>query len=269
MPREYQPAFNAPRVITVTLVVLAAIHLVRFFLSDEADLEVLLRFAFIPARYDPSFPYADELLGGEGAKVWTFVTYAFLHGNLTHLVVNGVWLLAFGSALAWRFGTSRFLVFSALTAAAGAATHLALHYGEATPVIGASAAISGHTAAAMRFMFESGGPLDVFRRGGREAFLIPAEPLRTSLRRPQALIFLLVWFGGNALAGFGSTAIGLGDASIAWEAHIGGFIAGLLLFPLFDPVRRGVRPSSQETFDVLPPSRHPPHDDGTGAAGRP
>lgn len=269
LPRDHQPAFNAPRVITVTLAVLAAIHLVRFFLSDDADLAVLLRFAFVPGRYDPSFPYADELLGGEGAKVWTFVTYAFLHGNLTHLVVNGVWLLAFGSALAWRFGAARFLVFSALTAAAGAATHLAFHFGQAAPVVGASAAISGHMAAAMRFMFEAGGPLDVFRRGGREAFLVPAEPLRVTLRRPQAIVFLLAWFGANALFGLGSTSLGLGDAPVAWQAHIGGFIAGLLLFPLFDPAPRGIRPSSQETFEALPPSPNAPHDDDTGAAGRP
>jgi membrane associated rhomboid family serine protease len=266
---EREPAFNAPQIVLWTLAALVAVHVARLFLTDDQDLALLLRFAFIPGRYDASFPYADELLGGTGAKVWTFVTYAFLHGNFTHLIVNGISLLAFGSALAWRFGAWRFALFSVLTAAAGAATHLAIHWGTAVPVIGASAAISGHMAGAARFIFETGGPLGVFRARGREAFLAPAEPLRITLRRPQALAFFLVWFGVNAVFGLGQFAIGVGDATVAWEAHIGGFLAGLALFALLDPVKRPVRLSSQETFDVLPPDGERPHDGETGAAGRP
>lgn len=250
------------------LAVLIAIHVGRSLLSDDQDLDLLLRFAFIPGRYDPNFAYAGDLLGGEGAKVWTFITYAFLHGNIAHLAVNSVWLLAFGSALAWRFGTWRFLLFSALTAVAGAATHLAVHFGDPGPVVGASAAISGHMAGAMRFMFESGGPLGMFRRQGREAFSVPAEPLSVAIRRPQVVAFLAVWFAANLLFGLGAIAIGQGDATVAWEAHIGGFLAGLLLFPLLDPTPP-VSPSSVDPWEVLPPPTGGRHDDDTGASGRP
>ncbi|GLK67935.1 rhomboid family intramembrane serine protease [Hansschlegelia plantiphila] len=265
MRSSREPAFNAPRIIIATLAAFAAVHVARMFLSDEQDVRILLRFAFIPGRYDPDFAYADELLGGEGAKVWTFVTYAFLHGNLTHLAVNSVWLLAFGSALAWRVGPWRFALFSVVTAAAGAATHLALHPGEAVPVVGASAAISGHMAAAMRFMFETGGPLGAFRRHGREAFSVPAEPLRVTLRRPQVLAFLFVWFGANALFGLGGIAIGQGDANVAWEAHIGGFLAGMLLFPLIDPAARRSSPAAPLQEEGLQGSPQPPHDGDTRA----
>ena len=58
--------------------------------------------------------------GGLGADIWTFVTYAFIHGDWTHLGLNGVWLLAFGTPVARRFGMARFLAFFAVTAAAGA-----------------------------------------------------------------------------------------------------------------------------------------------------
>lgn len=269
MQPEKEPALNAPPIVVWTIALLILAHVARLFLTDDQDIAVLLRFAFIPGRYDPAFAYADELLGGEGAKVWTFVTYAFLHGNFTHLAVNAVSLLAFGSALAWRFGAWRFALFSILTAAAGAATHLAVHWGAEMPVVGASAAISGHMAGAMRFVFETGGPLGVFRATGRDAFLEPAEPLKTTLRRPQALAFLMVWFGANTLFGLGQIAIGTGDAPVAWEAHIGGFLAGLALFALFDPVKRGPLRSSQQTFDALPPDDERPHDDDTGAARRP
>jgi membrane associated rhomboid family serine protease len=50
--------------------------------------------------------------------------------------------------------------------------------------------------------------------------------------------FLLAWFGLNLLFGIGSVSQGIADGAVAWDAHIGGFLAGLLLFPLFDPVRR-------------------------------
>jgi membrane associated rhomboid family serine protease len=65
---------------------------------------------------------------------------------------------------------------------------------------------------------------------------VPAAPLTTALRDPRVLAFLLVWFGLNALVGLGSMSI-LGEGQVvAWQAHIGGFVAGLILFALFDPV---------------------------------
>jgi membrane associated rhomboid family serine protease len=56
------------------------------------------------------------------------------------------------------------------------------------------------------------------------------------LRNPRVLGFLGVWFGVNLIFGIGSIAIGADGVSVAWQAHIGGFFAGLLLFSLFDPV---------------------------------
>jgi membrane associated rhomboid family serine protease len=55
------------------------------------------------------------------------------------------------------------------------------------------------------------------------------------------LAFLAVWFGVNIVFGVGSIAIGADGASVAWQAHIGGFVAGLMLFSLFDPVPRAAR----------------------------
>ena len=68
---------------------------------------------------------------------------------------------------------------------------------------------------------------------------MPALSLSRALRNPRVLAFLTVWFGVNIIFGVGSIAIGADGASVAWQAHIGGFIAGLLLFSLFDPVPRG------------------------------
>lgn len=231
--------FNVPPVVVATIGALVLVHVVRLFLLDpQTDLRLLLLFAFIPIRYDPTQLAAGILPGGWGADIWTFVTYALIHGNAQHLGLNTVWLLAFGSAVARRFGTLRFLAFFAITAAAGAVAHLLANPGELVPMIGASAAISGCMAAAIRFIFQAGGPLSMLRSPHDGAYARPAEPLLVTLRDGRVLLFLAVWFGLNLLFGLGSLAIGEGEQSIAWQAHIGGFVAGLLLFPWFDPVGR-------------------------------
>lgn len=226
-----EPIFNIPWIVMLLSVAMALVHGVRAFLSEKTDLEVLLWLAFLPARYGSRVP----LPGGEAADAWTFVTYAFLHGDITHLFVNLVWFLAFGSAVAWRFGAIRFSIFFAVTAAAGALTHLMTNYGTIAPLVGASAAISGMMAAALRFAFEEGGPLGLFRGRGHAAFQVPAASLLQAFRNRQVLIFTGIWFFMNIAFGLGSIPM-LGENTVAWEAHIGGFVAGLLLFPLFDPV---------------------------------
>jgi membrane associated rhomboid family serine protease len=234
--RSSPPIFNLPTVVAAICAVLVFIHLLRSVIDEESDLQLLLWLAFIPARFDPSLPVRLPLPGGEGADAWTFVTYSLLHGDYVHLLVNLVWFLAFGSAVAWRFGAGRFLVFFAVTAAAGALVHLVMHWGELAPLIGASAAIAGAMAASLRFAFEDGGPLGYFRDPSRRSFNVPAAPLSQALRNPQVLVFVGVWFLINLGFGLFSLPEMAGDNTIAWEAHVGGFLAGLLLFPLFDPV---------------------------------
>jgi membrane associated rhomboid family serine protease len=233
-----QPALNLPPVIIALSAILIAVHVLRQFLSQESDLKVLLWTAFLPARYGNPGVLKDLLPGGLAADIWTFFSYSLLHGDWIHLGVNLIWFLAFGSAVAWRFGALRFLAFSAVTAAAGSAVHLAFHYGDIAPLVGASAAISGAMAAAVRFAFEAGGPLGPWRNSGPEAFRVPASPLSQALRNRQVLVFLAVWFAMNLILALTNVMTPLTEGSVAWQAHIGGFVAGLLLFPLFDPIRR-------------------------------
>jgi membrane associated rhomboid family serine protease len=230
-----EPLFNIPPVIVAVLAVLVLVHAVRtLVLTEQQDIEFLLSFAFIPVRYDSSVMLGEALPGG-GADIWTFVTYALIHADWTHLGVNSIWLLPFGSAVARRFGAVRFVAFFAVTAAAGAAFHLATHAGEQFPMIGASAVVSGTMAAAMRFAFQRGGPLGLLGRADDSAYRVPAIPLRGVLSDARVLLFLAVWFGINMLFGLGSLPITGGDNTVAWQAHIGGFLAGLLLFSWFDP----------------------------------
>jgi membrane associated rhomboid family serine protease len=234
-PRE--PIFNVPVPIVASVAVLVLVHAVRIFLlTDEQDIDFVLTFGFIPARYGSEIAIGS-LSGGFAADLWTFFTYAFIHADWTHLGLNLAWLVPFGSAVARRFGAWRYALFMLTTAAFGAMAHLATHLGAIEPMIGASAAISGAMAAAMRFVFQRDGRIGFFRDSVDLARL-PARPLRATLRDPRFLLFLATWLGLNALFGFGTISFG-GEAGqeIAWQAHVGGFFAGLFLFNAFDPAR--------------------------------
>ena len=255
-----EPAFNIPGAVLATVLVLVGVQLVRdWWLGDFG---LVFDLAFIPARaallfgFDPvpglaaalsrdpgnaelaqRLGLARELVADGASAPWTFVTYALLHGSWTHLVLNSIWLVAFGAAVARRFGSVRFLVFLVASAIGGAAVHLATPLSDVVPMVGASAAVSGCMAAAIRFVFQPGAPLGFGRLGDDDSYRLPALPLGEALRERRVVTFLVVWFGLNLVTGLTGSAFGLADATIAWEAHVGGFLVGLLGFRLFDPAR--------------------------------
>jgi membrane associated rhomboid family serine protease len=142
--------------------------------------------------------------------------------------------------LARRFGALRFFLFMAVTAVAGALAHLLTHEHALAPMIGASASVSGAMAAALRFAFVQGSFLSFTRGDADAAARVPALSLWRALRNGRVMGFVAIWFAVNLIFGIGSIAIGMDHGqSVAWQAHVGGFLAGLLLFSLFDPVPRG------------------------------
>lgn len=226
---DREPIFNIPVIITVIIGILVVIHAVRAILAPEQDAWILLALSFIPARYTETY---IDLPGGDIAALTSPITYMLLHGDLMHLTVNALWLLVFGSAVATRTGAAKFLTFSILCGLGGIAAHLLFHWGELAPVLGASAAISGQMAGAMRFFFgaqQGGNILDI--RENPKA--VPRISIIDALKEPKFLLFFAFWIILNIAFGLGAFA---DDATqgIAWEAHIGGFITGLLIFQWFD-----------------------------------
>ena len=225
-----QPIFRAPAVVPLLIGALVAAHAARTLVSPAQSLEWINRFAFIPARYSAAFLSQHGMDPGSlFDRGLPFVSYMALHNDYTHVAINCLWLLAFGPIVARRFGTPLFLLFFILCGVAGAAAHLAFNWGSPEPVIGASAAISGLMAAGIRLLpterppWASAGP--------------PAEAAMLPLWSRQILLFSLVWVAINILAGV--TGLGLGGevGLIAWQAHLGGFAAGLLLSGPFDALR--------------------------------
>lgn len=238
MDKPRQPILNVPPIVVAVLTVLIVIHAVRMLLPPRLDQLVVWVFGFVPARYDSNAFVEGVLPGGPLAAYWSFFTYALLHGNLAHLGFNAVWLLAFASPVARRFGTRRFLLFFVVACGAGALAYLFLHAGAFLPMVGASAGISGLMGGAARFVFEPGGSLDAWRVDASTADYVPAAPLSVALRNRRVVTFLVTWFGLNLLFGFVSVPGVSEGMSVAWEAHLGGFLAGLLLFDAFDPLLR-------------------------------
>ncbi len=255
-PRE--PAFNVPAVVVTVCAVLLAIHGLRLLVSNETDNAIVAQLGFIPARltlalfpksvalvdsyqaivaHNPAFAQQIGFLLGDGqSKPWTLLTYALLHASWAHVGFNCVWLVAFGSAVARRFSTLSFLLLLCLAAVAGALTQWLANYANFQLVIGASAGVSGAMGAAVRFVFRPNEePQQIFdRRTMNKAYCLPALSLRETFANRTALIFVVFWFGTDVLFGLFPSLSGISDQPVAWQAHIGGFLVGLLAFPLFD-----------------------------------
>ena len=252
-----QPIFNVPPVVVLVIVVMSGIQAAQDLIGDQAQADLLARLAFVPGRLTLSIDPAAVMvrlveamnqdagpdgpasvgqffLGNGSLQPWTALSYAFLHGGWAHLGLNAVWLLAFGAPVVRRIGNARFLALFALSAIAGAAAHYAIDPLSLQPLVGASAAVSGCMGAAVRFVFAPPRPLpDAVAGAGH---LAPRRSLLALATDRRAGAFLLVWFASNLVTGIGAVPLGLSEAPIAWQAHIGGFLLGLLAFPLFDPL---------------------------------
>jgi membrane associated rhomboid family serine protease len=225
-----EPLFNVPSSVVVLLATLVLVHAVRAVLPEDLDNWVVLAGAFIPSRLTGA---AALLPGGEPAIATSFVTHMLLHGNLTHLMFNALWLLAFGGAVALRIGTARFLAFTLFTGLVAVLAFLASSWGETIPMIGASGAVAGLMGGTMRFLFSAmdDGGLWRLREVPRSVRLMP---LGVALRDRRVLLSTAFLVGINLIASTGWGVPGESGGGIAWQAHLGGYFAGLLGFGLFD-----------------------------------
>ncbi|MGE0501826.1 MAG: rhomboid family intramembrane serine protease [Rhizobiaceae bacterium] len=226
--RGRQPIFNLPAVVVALIGTQVAIHLIRLYLLDrEQDLWVVVNFAFVPVFYSGQFEMGW----------WSFtapLTYSLLHATIPHVAINMIWLAAFGSPLANRLGTVRFLLFWAVTAVAAAGLHYVLHRFDQAPLVGASGAVSGMMGAAARLGFR------IDRSLGKPAFAGPVLPVSVVLRMRPVVTFLAVWMAINLVTGVFGLMPGE-PGRIAWEAHVGGFLVGFLFVARFDPPGRAAR----------------------------
>lgn len=236
-PRLDAAPQGAPLVVVALIAALVLVHLVLSLLPEGSGEEIEQALAFIPARYasDPlTFP------GGSLALITSPLSYMIVHADWSHLAINGVWLLVFGTMVARRTGALKFMTLTIATGFAGILAFWLFHQGEQVPVIGASGAVSGLMAAAVRLMHAA-----ALERSGPFFMLVPLGPvprLAETLRDRQTRILIGVWLALNVLAAFAVNLFAR-EIGIAWEVHLGGFLLGLFAFPAFDRVgAQGVPP---------------------------
>lgn len=157
-----------------------------------------------------------------------FFTNMFLHGGWLHLIAN-MWILyIFGDNVEDRMGKVRYFMFYILCGLIAGFTHFILHRNSPVPALGASGAISGIMAAYM-VMFPKSTIVSLV-----PIFIIPLFiPI-------PAVVYIGIWFVGQLLSGTTSLMLSNQATGIAFWAHIGGFLGGLLLYRFFDTSRRKI-----------------------------
>lgn len=232
-----EPILNVPGVVAALVGLMWAIHIAADLALDDYGLGNLrIWFGFIPDR----FVAFDQWPGGLNPLIWSGFTHAFLHVDYTHLIFNTVWLAIFGTPVGRRYGTVGVLAVFLFGALAGALVQAAvtiLIVNQFAVLIGASGGVSALTGAAMRFIFE---PV-IVRRDEETGEVIPLGRRTSTLRglftNGRTRAFILIWMGLNVVFGLLPMVTGT-NIAIAWEAHIGGFVAGLLMPSLFDAMAR-------------------------------
>jgi membrane associated rhomboid family serine protease len=218
--RDINPSRRVPAVTLILVAVNVAVFLLEISLPPERLTVAMNTYGIVPARYFGEGPAAGPSL----LLPLPLLTSMFLHAGWIHLLSN-LWILwIFGDNVEDRLGHFRFLVFYLGSGVAAGLVHLFTNTGSSLPTIGASGAIAG----------VMGAYFLLFPRA-RVLAVIPIFFWPFFLEVP-AVVFMAVWFLGQFLSGL--LSLGETGGGIAWWAHVGGFIAGVVLCPVFVKRRR-------------------------------
>jgi len=240
-----QWVYRAPVVVTGLIVLMVALHVLLAIGPKPQTLYLEFWGSLIPARYGPG------MIGNSNPFLLIVppFTHMFLHGGITHLALNMMFMLAFATpeanrflgaspvpqsgvrpAMAWQRGGLTFLAFFIASGLAGGLLFCLLHLNDPVRAVGASGAISALMAAAIRIARPVRGMGMVNIDG-------PLMPV-TNGRVMKFTISIIVL---NVLIGVLGNTMMPGGAQIAWEAHIGGYLFGLFALPVFDAAARKAR----------------------------
>lgn len=204
-PRGYIPFVNY---------IFVAGNILAYFFWQQPTEEFVRHFGLVPVHL-----FRQPL----NAQTWmSFFTSMFMHGDLGHLFGNMLYLWIFGDNIEYALGHLRYILFYVLVGIGAAALQIISHPLSDIPMIGASGAISGVLGAyLLKFPRNRISVLFFF------IFIIRVVKI-------PALIVLSFWFLLQLYSGYLSAYPGAGGG-VAWFAHIGGFISGLILVKLLEP----------------------------------
>jgi membrane associated rhomboid family serine protease len=209
--RDSQPSYSKPVVTTLLIVVNVVVFLYELSLDPFSRNHFIAIYGVVPDRW----------------HAFSLLTSMFLHGGWLHVIGNMWFLWIFGDNVEDILGPWKYLAFYLLCGLAAGLAHLAVNADSRVPTIGASGAIAG----------VMGAYLIKFPHA-RVLTLVPVFVFLTTFELP-AYYLLLYWLVIQFFSGFGSIAHShLSEGGVAWFAHIGGFLAGMLLVNLLRPQPR-------------------------------
>jgi membrane associated rhomboid family serine protease len=230
--RDLNPTRRRPLMTWAIVAITSAVYFLEVLLHPEHLQQLAYLFGIVPARY--SHPGWALEVGFPIDDYWPFLTSMFLHAGLLHLVSN-IWiLLVFGDNVEDRMGRWRFLAFYVLCGTGAGLVHWWTNPHSIVPTVGASGAIAGVLGAYI-VLYPRARVLTLL--------LLVFWPITFEV---SAFFFLFYWFSIQLLSG---TAALLGPeqvGGIAWWAHVGGFVTGVILLPVFAKKTAGT-----VAFDVL------------------
>lgn len=234
--RDHNPAERTPWVTRALIAVNIAVFVLMLPLStDPAALnQVYVNYALLPVR----------LTAGENYPA--LLTSAFLHGGFMHLAGNMLFLWIFGDNIEDELGHLGFLLFYLASAIGAGLSQMAIDPGSYIPMVGASGAIAG----------VMGGYLLLFPRARVDILILLIIIIRVFPL--PAWIMLGLWFGIQLIGGLGTDPA---NGGVAYWAHAGGFVVGILLM-VVPWLRRG-GPSYWHINHG-----HPPHPEAPAITGR-
>ena len=248
--RDTVQSRNYPIVNSAIIAANILFYLIEMAQGDSLE-QFFIVYGLVPARY--SVPEIAAYFSW-GQQVFSFFSFMFIHGGFWHLLGNMWTLYIFGDNVEDQLGPFRYLFFYLLCGLASGLSHLFLNLDSQVPTVGASGAIAGVMGAYFLLYPKS-----------RILTLIPIIIIPYFVELP-AFVFLGIWFLIQFISAAGSSAQGGG---IAWWAHIGGFVFGMICLKLFmqvpetrltQEVRKKTTKQKTPHLQVIPT---------TGAAGGP
>ncbi len=211
--RDTNPSRTLP-VVTYCLIVINVIVFLIEILHGRGMGKVIMAYGLIPY----SMTYDLKVMDVGAGTFFPLLTSMFLHGGWLHLIGNMLFLYIFGDNVEDRFGHIKYFFFYIIAGVAAALTQVFIFPQSEVPMVGASGAIAGVLGSYV-FMFPK----------ARITTLIPIIFFFQIVELP-AFLFLGIWFLMQIFSGVYSLGIGADAGGVAWWAHIGGFMVGVLLF---------------------------------------
>jgi len=234
--RDTVPSKNPPIATWLIILVNAIVFLLELGMPDAMIERFFYLFGVVPARY--THPQWALWIGLPIDDYWPFLTSMFLHGGWMHIIANMWTLWIFGDNVEDRMGPGRFVVFYLLCGLAAGIVHSILNPNSTVPAVGASGAIAGVMAAYfVLFPF------------ARIIVLVPVFFFPFFFEVP-AVAYIGFWALSQVFASVLSLAGPENVGGVAFSAHVGGFIAGILLQFLFVKAKGTFRPLSRDEYQT-------------------